>query len=96
MPGEAAGTYGVPGLESEVVVLDVEVEVWKDELQITLFGICAHIRRGNPESGTNLLTDLLPDDSGHFISVEFDHWVCHGDFRLWESQHTRGGQDGRT
>ena len=27
------GTYGVSGLESEVVVLDVEVEIRKDELQ---------------------------------------------------------------
>lgn len=38
-----AGTYSVSGLESEVVVLDVEVEVRKDELQRVSFGIRAHI-----------------------------------------------------
>ena len=36
-------------------------------------------------SETNLFTNLLPDDSSHFISVEFDHRVCHGDFRSWGS-----------
>ena len=39
----AAGTYGVSGLESEVVVLDVEVEVRKDELRCISFDNRAHI-----------------------------------------------------
>jgi len=50
--GETEGTYGVSGLKSEVVVLDVEVEVWKNELQWISFGTCAHIAaRESPKPG---------------------------------------------
>ena len=45
---------------------------------------CAYNSMGDPKGCTNLFTNLLPDDSGHLISVEFDYRVCHGNFRLWE------------
>ena len=41
--GQTTGTYGISELESEVIVLDVEVEVWKDELQRVSFSACVHI-----------------------------------------------------
>jgi hypothetical protein len=41
-------TYSVSGLESEVVVLDVKVEVGENKLQCMSFGVCAHITAGNP------------------------------------------------
>lgn len=56
--------------------------------------VCAHIAMGNPRGCTNLLTNLLPDDSRHFISVEFNHWVRHGDFRLYAWRKISSGDRG--
>ena len=41
--GKTTGTYGISGFEPEVIVLDVKVEVWKDELRRAPFSACAHI-----------------------------------------------------
>ena len=49
--GKTTGTYGISGLEPEVIVLDVKVEVWKDELRRVPFSACAHILNGEGTLG---------------------------------------------
>jgi hypothetical protein len=50
---------GVPVLDAQVVVVQLDVEVGQDQL----------------------LPDLLPDDPGHLVAVEFDDRVVDLDLR---------------
>jgi len=71
---------GVGGVHGDLVV--GLVAVFHPEVEIHQIDI--------EERGDQLVLDVLPDDPGHLVAIEFDDGVghldfCHGDRAFWEN-----------
>ena len=72
------GTRLITVLQSQVIVLDVKVDVRKNELS------SRQIRAQHAEHRrlTHLLADLLPNDPRHLVAVQLDDWVLHSNLAV--------------
>lgn len=69
-------TYSVSAFQPQVIVLDVQFKVGKDELKVFHKLPATFTRR----IYTNLFPDLLPNDSSHLVAIELDNRVLDHDF----------------
>ena len=71
-------TYCIAVLETEVKVLDVKLEIGKDELSQNSKKRQT-VQKDDRQLKTHLFSDLLPDDARHLIAIEFNDWILYHD-----------------